>query len=350
MTAGKHIYVIAEAGSNWRAGDLGADREQALELIHVASDAGADAVKFQTFRAARTYSPDAGQAGYLEGTGLSASINELFRDLEMPYELIPELSAAASEVGIDFMSSAFSTEDVAAIDPYVERHKVASYEISHVRLLQAMAETGKPMIVSTGAATYADIDFALETAHAAGASDITLLQCTARYPAPVDRLNLSVIPELAVRYGLPVGLSDHSLDPLVAPLGAVALGATVVEKHYTLDRDLAGPDHRFAIEPDELAKMVRAIRDLERALGSPAKDVQDVETELAVFAVRAIQATAEIRPGDELVEGVNYDVLRPGSRSRGLHPRYVELLKGRRALRPIAAGNGIRKGDVTPSL
>jgi N-acetylneuraminate synthase len=344
------VFVIAEAGSNWRVGSQDQDSKMASDLIHIAADAGADAVKFQTFRAARTYAPDAGQAAYLEESGAGQSINELFRDLEMPYEMIPSLSDEATSLGIEFMSSPFSLEDFQAVDPFVRRHKVASYEISHVRLLEAMARSGKPMIISTGAATTDDISFALSTARNSGGGDITLLQCTARYPAPLDRLNLSVIPALRDTFGTAVGLSDHSEDPLVGPLGAVALGATVIEKHFTLDRNLRGPDHRFALEPDELAAMVRGIRSLEAALGSDRKSVSDVEQELAAFAVRAVQATRAIAAGEPLAEGENIDVLRPGRRTRGIHPRYLAELIGRRATRSIPEGEGIQRSDVEPPL
>jgi sialic acid synthase SpsE len=345
-----HVFVIAEAGSNWRVGTPEADRSMAFDLIRVASEAGADAVKFQTFRAARTYSPDAGQAGYLSGGGVSRSINDLFRDLEMPYELIPELSVRAASLGLEFMSSPFSLEDLVAVDPYVRRHKVASYEISHVRLLEAMGQTRKPMIISTGAATTDDIAFALATARGAGAGPITLLQCTARYPSPLNRLNLAVIPALRDMFRTAVGLSDHSQDPLIGPLGAVASGATVIEKHFTLDRSLPGPDHKFAVEPEELHAMVHAIRGLEQAIGSGQKEISDVEQELATFAVRALQATRPIEVGDLFVEGQNFDVLRPGSRLRGMHPRNLEKLKGRRASRAIAAGEGIQDRDLDPPI
>jgi len=345
-----HVFVIAEAGSNWRAGTPDADRAMAFDLIQIAAAAGADAVKFQTFRAAQTYAPDAGQAGYLSGAGVLQSINELFRDLEMPYELIPELNSKAAELGLEFMSSPFSLEDFAAVDPYVSRHKLASYEISHVRLLQAMARTGKPLIISTGAATMDDIAFAMATARDAGAGPITLMQCTARYPAPLDRLNLAVIPTLRETFATAVGLSDHSEDPLIGPLGGVALGATTIEKHFTVDRRMHGPDHRFAIEPDELTAMVRAIRELEGALGTDHKAVSDVEQELATFAVRAVQATRAIAVGEPLIEGQNFDVLRPGTRSRGMHPRNLDSLGGRRASRPIAEGDGIQLGDVEPPI
>jgi sialic acid synthase SpsE len=351
MTAlARHVFVVAEAGSNWRVGSPADDREMGHKLIRAAREAGADAVKFQTFRASTTYAPEAGQIGYLSGAGVTGSINELFRDLEMPYDLVAEFGAYAASAGIEFMSSPFSVEDLAAVDPFVVRHKLASYEISHVRLLEAMARTGKPLLISTGAATYDDITFALATAHAAGAGDITLLQCTAKYPAPLDRINLNVIPTLRTRFGTKVGLSDHSRDPRIAPLGAVALGATVIEKHFTIDRSLPGPDHRFAIEADELKGMVDAIRSLEQALGVDEKAVSDVEEELAAFAVRRLQAVSDIAAGEELIEGRNFDVLRPGSRSRGLHPRYLSAIGGRRAARAIPAGDGITGADVDPPL
>jgi N-acetylneuraminate synthase len=237
-----------------------------------------------------------------------------------------------------------------AVDPYVRRHKVASYEINHVRLLQWLAATGKPLIVSTGAATEDDIEFSLTTVREAGAHDVTLLQCTSSYPAPPDSLNLTIIPWLGQRFCVPAGLSDHSRDPIVGPVAAVALGATVIEKHFTINNRLPGPDHAFALEPTELAAMVRAIRIAELARGDGVKAIGRHETELRNFAVRAIQATRDLAPGDPLVEGESIDVLRPGKRSVGMHPRHLDELRGHRAARQIRAGEGIRPGDVLPPI
>ncbi|NUR74878.1 MAG: N-acylneuraminate-9-phosphate synthase, partial [Thermoleophilia bacterium] len=156
-----HVFVIAEAGSNWRAGTPQRDRQMARALIDVAADAGADAVKFQTYRADKVYAPGAGKSDYLAEAGIDESIHDVFRDLEMPYELIPELADYCSGRGIEFMSTPFSPEDLAAVDPYVTTHKIASYEISDVRLLEAAAQTGKPIVLSTGASTPDDIDTAL---------------------------------------------------------------------------------------------------------------------------------------------------------------------------------------------
>jgi N-acetylneuraminate synthase len=248
------------------------------------------------------------------------------------------------------MSTPFSVADADAVDPHVRRHKVASYEINHVRLLQRLGSTGKPLIVSTGAATEDDIEFCLATVREAGARDITVLQCTASYPAPLDSLNLRVIPALSQRFGVPIGLSDHSKDPIVGPVAAVALGATLIEKHFTLNNRLPGPDHAFALEPSELTTMVRAIRAAESTLGDGVKKVGPAETELRRFAVRAIQATRDLEPDEPLVEGDNIDVLRPGNRSRGLHPRHIDAMRGRRAARRISAGEGIGRDDVDPRL
>jgi N-acetylneuraminate synthase len=322
----------------------------ARTLIRIAVDAGADAVKFQTFRARDVYVADAGPSDYLAQLGISRSINAIFEDLEMPYEMIGELAEHCREQGIEFMSTPFSIADAAAINPHVERHKVASYEINHVRLLQALAETGKPLIVSTGAATEDDIVFCIATLRDAGAQDVTLLQCTASYPAPLESLNLQVIPWLSQRFGVAAGLSDHSRDPIVGPTAAVALGARVVEKHFTVDNRLPGPDHAFAIDPEELVAMVRSIRATEQVLGNNLKGVQPYEAELRRFAVRAIQAVTDIAAGELLVEGANIQVLRPGKRAVGMHPKYLDSLIGRHAAQAIAAGDGVREDDVDPPV
>ena len=268
----------------------------------------------------------------------------------MPYEMIGDIAAYCEQVGIEFMSTPFSVADAEAVDPHVRRHKVASYEINHVRLLQWLAATGKPLVISTGAATEDDIEFCLETVREAGSGDITLLQCTSSYPAPPESLNLTVIPWLQQRFGVPAGFSDHSSDPIVGPVAAVALGATVIEKHFTLDQRLPGPDHAFAIEPDGLRAMIQAIRVAERTRGDGQKGVGPHEEELRRFAVRSIQTTRDIAAGEALVEAENIDVLRPGQRPAGMHPRHLEALRGRHAARAIAAGDGVRAADVLPPL
>jgi N-acetylneuraminate synthase len=341
----KHVFIIAEAGSNWRCGTPDRDIKMAKSLIDVAVEAEADAVKFQTYKAETVYVPNAGDSDYLSEEGIKESITEIFQDLSMPYEMIPKLAEYCQKQNIQFMSTPFSIADAKAVDPYVKIHKIASYEINHSRLIEFVAKTGKPLIISTGGATYEDIEWAIDHFYKSGGKEISLMQCTAKYPAPLSTLNLNVIPKLIKRFNIPVGLSDHSRNPIIGPVGAVALGATIIEKHFTLHNKLPGPDHSFAITPDELKQMVKAIRQIEQALGSGTKKVQREEIELREYAQRSIQAIKKIKKGDILSEGINIDILRPGKQKRGLHPKYLPEIEGKKAARDIPLGDGIREGD-----
>ncbi len=340
------VFIIAEAGSNWKVGKPAQDLKMAKNLIDAAKGAGADAVKFQTYRAETVYVPNAGSSDYLSKNGIRRSITEIFRDLAMPYEMIPRLAAYAKKRGIEFMSSAFSEEDFLAVNPYVVRHKIASYEISHPRLLSLAAKSGKPLILSTGACTYQDIDWALAYFKKQGGKKISLMQCTAKYPAPLSALNLLVIPEMIRRYRVPVGLSDHSMAPALGPVAAVALGATILEKHFTMSRKLRGPDHAFALTPNELKEMVSSVRNCEDALGDGKKRVLSVERELKAYAQRSLQATQGISKGAVLREGHNIAILRPGKQPQGAHPKYLPDIHGKKAARAIPAGHGVRLTDV----
>jgi len=197
------IFVIAEAGSNWRMGTPNRDLKMAKTLIDVASEAGADGVKFQTYRPETVYVPNAGNSDYLVEAGIKESIIEIFKDLSMPYEMIPKLADHCKKREIQFMSTPFSVEDAKAIDPYVLIHKIASYEITHSRLIEFIAQTGKPLILSTGASTYEEIKWALDFFYEKGGTKIYLMQTTAKYPAPLSTLNLKVIPELIRRFNVP---------------------------------------------------------------------------------------------------------------------------------------------------
>ena len=314
-------------------------------LIDVAADAGADAVKFQTYRSETTYVAAAGASGYLAAAGIEEDIGEVFADLAMPYEMVGELAEHCRSRDIGFMSTPFSADDFAAVDPHVGVHKIASYEIGHPGLLELAARSGKPLILSTGASTEDDIAWAVDTFAEAGGRALCLLQCTAKYPAPPESLNLSVIPWLKRRFGAAAGLSDHSRDPLCGPLAAVALGARVVEKHFTLDNRLPGPDHAFALEPGELKRMVEGVRGVERTLGDGAKDIQPVEKELAAYARRGLQTLRAVAAGEVLREGNAFAVLRPGQRRLGLHARHRARVEGKKAARALPEGEGIRDGD-----
>lgn len=325
----KPVFIIAEAGSNWRTGEK--DWERIETMIKKAKDAGADAIKFQLFKAEEVYAPNAGKADYLD-----EEIIDLFKFLEMPQGWIEKMAKACE--GIEFMASPFSVNELKALDPYVKRHKIASYENHHVRLLEAARATNKPLIVSTGTSTIEDIAWTVEFLKGV---DLTLLQCTAVYPAPPSSMNLEAIRALKEMFHVPVGLSDHSQDPFIAPLGAVAMGATVIEKHFTLDRTLKGPDHKFAVNAEELKQLVSSIRDLEKMLGSGFKKVEIEENELLHFARRRLQAIRPIKKGEKLEEGVNFNILRPGKNKAGADPSELPKINGSIAQQDYAAGEGI---------
>ena len=333
-------FIIAEAGSNWKCGRYEDDLKRGKELVKIAASCGADAVKFQTYRPETTYVYGAGSSNYLSEHGINEDINKIFENLSMPYEMIPEIAKYAQEQKILFMSTPFSVNDAKQIDPFVSIHKIASFEINHVRLIEFIAKTKKPIIISTGASTYDEIDFVLNLVKKTH-NEIALLQCTSKYPSPIEALNLSVIPHMKSKYGIPVGLSDHSMDPIIGPLLAIGLGATIIEKHFTIDRNLPGPDHRFALTPSELDLMIKSIRIAELAKGNGKKIILNEELELRRFATRSIQAIKDISKGHTLQEGINFDVLRPGNRIRGTEPRFLDLINGKRSKKDVKNGDGI---------
>ena len=334
----KHIFVIAEAGSNWKCGSYEEDLEQAKKLIKIASKSGADAVKFQTYRPETTYVSNPGGSKTLS---YSENIDSIFKQYAMPYRMIPELVKFCKEENILFMSTPFSVADAKAIDPYTEIHKVGSFEINHIPLLEFLASTKKSIIVSTGSSTYDEIDFCINILKDNGCKNIILLQCTSKYPCSIDSLNLSVIPKMKSKYNLPIGFSDHSIDPITAPLLSIGLGATVIEKHFTIDKNLPGPDHFFALTPNELKQMIDSIRNAELAYGTGNKEILKEELETRKFAKRSLQASENILKGDVFQLGKNFDVLRPGDRIRGLEARFLKILNGKIATRNIQKGDGI---------
>ena len=333
---GERCFIIAEAGSNHN-GSL----EHAKRLIDVAVDAEADAVKFQLFRAAKLYPKAAGRSDYLN---LDRSIYDVIADMEMPYEWLPELAEYCGEKGIIFMSSAFDEESVDRLDPYVPAYKVASYEMTHLPLVRHIAGKGKPVVISTGTANLEEVDETVEAFFATGNRDLMLMQCTASYPAPVEALNLRAITTMKTAFGVPVGLSDHSRDPLTGPMAAVALGANLVEKHYTLSNRLPGPDHSFAVEPAELRTMVQRVREVQDSLGTGEKVADPMEAELRAFARRSIFSTRDIGKG-ELLAAENVAVLRTGNLEPGLEPKHYQDLLGKTAQRTITAGSAIHSVD-----
>ena len=334
---GSPCFLVAEAGSNHN-GNL----EQALALIDAAKAAGADAVKFQNFRADRLYPRNAGMSEYLP---IKKPIYEIIKSMEMPREWVPVLADYCKGREILFFSAPFDEDAADLLEPYVPVYKIASYEITHMPLIRHIARKRKPIILSTGTANLDEVRQALDWCRAEGNEELVLLQCTAAYPAPLDSLNVRVLVTLREAFGVPTGISDHSRDPLVGPMAAVALGANVIEKHFTLSNRLPGPDHGYAVEPDELVAMVTAVRDVEAALGSGKKVRHQVEDELHAFARRSIFTTQRIMAG-ELISEKNVAVLRCGQLAFGLLPQEFLTILGRKALRDLPMGVSLRSDDV----
>lgn len=330
---GHPVFVVAEAGSNHNG-----SFETALALIDAAAEAGADAVKFQTFEAARLYPRRAGTSDYL---GSTTPIYEIIEAMEMPAAWLPALRDRAHERALAFLSSPFHEEAVELLAPIVDAFKIASYELTHAPLLEAVARTGLPVVVSTGASTLAEARRAIETLARAGNEAVVVLQCTAAYPAPLEAANVRAVQTLASELGVPAGLSDHTRDPTAAPMAATALGAVLIEKHFTLSNRLPGPDHAFAVEPDELARLVQAVRRTEAVLGSGEKAVHAVEEELRRFARRSVFATRAIRRGEPFSRA-NVDVLRHGKLATGLGPDQLERVLRAKAAQDIEAETALQ--------
>ncbi|MBS1838396.1 MAG: N-acetylneuraminate synthase family protein [Actinobacteria bacterium] len=326
--AGERCYIVAEAGANHDR-----DLATAHRLVDVAADAGADAVKFQTYTGRDLYSTRAPRFDYLGSLG-DRPVHELLDDLALPREWQPELAAHAAERGIEFLSSPFDRRAVDELDELgVAAFKVASFEIVDLGLLRHVGSKGRPVILSTGMADLGEIEAAITALRSDSEIDVCLLQCASLYPAPVETLNLRSIPMLEAAFGCPVGLSDHSLGIHVAP-AAVALGARLVEKHITLDRTSEGPDHPFAVEPAELDALVAHVRDVESALGDGQKHGPNSLESVEMYrkARRSLVAACDIPAGTRL-DADMITVKRPG---HGIEPRLIDVVVGRTASVDIA--------------
>lgn len=334
---GMPVFVIAEAGSNHNG-----SYEQALRLIDVAVDAGADAVKFQTFKADLMYPRSAGQSDYLK---VPRPIHDIIKQMEMPEAWVPRLSDYCRSRCIEFISTPFDEGSADLLAPHVNLFKVASYEMTHAPLLRHVARFGKPVIMSTGTAEIGEVMRAVETIAVEGNDSVVVCQCTASYPAPPEDINVRALAQLREATGCLVGLSDHSRDPVIAPIAAVAMGACVLEKHFTLSNSLPGPDHRFAVEPHELRQLVASVRTAERMLGHGRKELLPSERELHAFARRSIFATRRIRAGERLACD-SVAVLRCGKLGFGLDPEQFDRVLGRIARRDISAESLIQLSDL----
>jgi N-acetylneuraminate synthase/N,N'-diacetyllegionaminate synthase len=330
---GAPVFVVAEAGVNHNGDPALAER-----LVDAAADAGADAVKFQTFRAGALVSPGAPKAAYQQAaTGAGEGQLEMLRRLELGLGAHRALKARAEARGLVFFSTPF---DEASADALVELGvallKVPSGEITNLPFLRHLARRGRPLVVSTGMSTLDEVAAALEAIAGAGDPPVALLHCLSAYPAPPAEVNLRAMEALRARFGRPVGFSDHTLGPEVA-LAAVARGAVVLEKHLTLDPELPGPDHRASLAPAAFAALVRGIRTVEAALGDGVKRLMPSEADTARVARRSLVAARALAAGQRLTAA---DVLirRPGT---GISPADLERALGRPLVRSVAPGDVI---------
>ncbi len=327
---GHPVYIIAELSANHNQ-----DFDQAVQLIRAAKLAGADAIKLQTYTP-DTITIDCKAPFFQVGGGTlwdGRTLYDLYAEAYTPWDWQPRLKAIANDLGMSLFSSPF---DFTAVD-FLETmgapaYKIASFELVDLPLIRRVAQTGKPIIMSTGMATLAEIDEAMRAARAAGATQIALLKCNSAYPAPPEEMNLHTIPHLAAAFGVPVGLSDHTLG-IAVPAAAVALGACIIEKHFTLSRAVPGPDSAFSLEPHEFTAMVEAVRITERALGEVSYANAQREAASRVFR-RSLFVVQDVRAG-EAFTAQNVRSIRPG---HGLHTRHLEDVIGRVASTEVRRG------------
>jgi pseudaminic acid synthase len=326
----KPIYIIAEMSANHNQ-----DFDQAVKLIEAARGAGADAVKLQTYTP-DTMTIDCDNEYFRIGKGTiweGRNLYELYKEAYTPWDWQPKLKEIANDLGMDLFSSPFNETAVDFLEKMdVPAYKIASFEIVDIPLIQYVSRTGKPIIMSTGMATLAEIDEAVTAAREAGCKELALLKCASAYPADPADMNLRTIAHMAEAFGVPVGLSDHTVGIAVA-VAAVALGACIVEKHFTLSRSVSGPDSAFSLEPQEFKDMVKAIRIAEKAMGKVNYDVTDREVASRAFR-RSLFVIKDMEEGEVFTEE-NIRSIRPGY---GLHTRHLEKIKGRCAARKIQRG------------
>ena len=327
---GMPCFIIAEAGVNHN-GNL----ETAFRLIDAAVDAGADAVKFQTFKTERVMSRCAPKAQYqIKTTGEDESFFDMAKRLELSFESHRKLVAHCSERDILFLSTPFDKESADALEELgVLAFKIPSGEITYLEFIEHIARKGKPLLISTGMAILGEVEAAVHAAKRTGNEDLVLLHCVSNYPADPRDSNLRAMSCMTEAFKVPVGYSDHSLGIEVA-LAAVALGACVIEKHFTLDRSMPGPDHKASLEPAELIDLVRGIRKVEQALGHGRKEPAPSEAEIARVARKSLVAAEDIPAGTVLTEEM-VAVKRPGT---GLVPSLKAFVVGRTARRAIPEG------------
>ena len=344
LSIGKHkigdeqkVFIIAELSANH-----GHNFETAVKTIHAAKEAGADAIKLQT------YTPDTitidcdnkyfqvNQGTIWDGT----TLYKLYQSAYTPWEWQPKLKKIAEDIGLECFSSPFDNSAVDFLEKMnVPAYKIASFEIVDIPLIEYTAQKGKPIIISTGVATEEDIQLAIETCLTAGNNQIALLKCTSEYPAAFDEINLKTIPYLKSKFNVIAGLSDHTLGSSVA-IAASAIGASIIEKHFILDRNIGGPDASFSMEPSEFKQMVEAIRTVEKAMGEATLHLSDKVKKSKNFA-RSLFVVKNIKAG-ELLTPENVKSIRP---SNGMHPKFFNDVIGHKAKVDIERGTPLT-GDL----
>jgi N-acetylneuraminate synthase len=330
---GKPVYVIAELSANH-----GGSKARALEVIHAASEAGADAVKFQHYTAetitVRSDHPDFRVSGGTLWDG--RQLADLYAEAMTPWEWTGDLVAEANKLGIDWLSSPFDNTAVDFLEQFnIATYKIASFELVDLPLIRYVASKGKPMIMSTGMSTVDEIDAAVKAAQGAGAPQVSVLRCNSTYPAKSSEMDLAAIPVMISQWGIPVGLSDHTMTSVTA-ISAVALGATIIEKHITMRRSDGGPDGAFSLEPAEFAAMIRDIREATSALGTARFGPSPSEVNSLKFR-RSLRAVTAIKAGEAVTEH-NVRSVRPAG---GLPPDDFSRVSGMKATRDIAVGDPI---------
>ena len=335
---GHPVYVIAEMSANHNH-----DYAQAVKLIQVAKDAGADAVKLQTYTP-DTITIDCNNDYFRIGAGTiweGKNLHQLYGEAYTPWEWQPELKKVANDLGMELFSSPFDHTSVEFLEGMdVPAYKIASFELVDIPLIRRVAQTGKPVIMSTGMATEEEIDEAVKAARESGCDQLALLKCTSAYPATPSEMNLKTIEHMSDKFGVPTGLSDHTMG-IAIPVASVALGASIIEKHFTLSRSVDGPDSLFSLEPHEFASMVQAVRDAEQALGEVSYKISEKESASRIFR-RSLFVVKDVKAGEELT-AKNVRSIRPG---HGLAPKYYEKVIGEVAVKDISIGTPLSWDDI----
>lgn len=323
------VFIVAELSANHMQ-----DFDVAVDTIHAIKDSGADAVKFQTFTP-DTITVNSDKSYFkIEGTlWHGRTLHDLYKEAYMPWEWQPELKRIAEKLGLLCFSSPFDKTAVDFLEKMnVPAYKIASFEVTDTPLVEYTASKGKPVIISTGIAELCDIEMAVNACKKVGNQQIIVLKCTSSYPAPMELMNLKTIPNMAETFGLTVGLSDHTIGSSVA-VASVALGAKLIEKHFILDKSLGGPDSKFSAEPWEFSTMVKAVRDVEKALGDISYDLTEDEKNSRNFS-RSLFVVSDLAGGDEFTDE-NVRSIRPGY---GLHPKHLKNVLGKKARKHIEKG------------